>query len=629
MKFFLTLLLGLLCFSSALVPGRAAPADYFQITVVDADTGRGVPLVELKTTNAITFYTDSNGIVAVNDPDLLGHSVWFGVKSHGYEYPADGFGNRGKALDVKAGGQAKITLKRVNIAERLYRITGAGIYADSVKVGAKVPIQNPLMDGLVVGQDTVMATPYNGKLYWFYGDTSKPSYPLGQFATSGATSPLPSAGGLDPSVGINLTYWVDKEGFSRPMLPLPGFGGPVWVGGAFTLTGADKQEHLYTHYTHLDGSGKAAEQGLAQFDDAAALFKPVHPFALDTPLYVDGQPFFASSAGQQYLYCQSKTSLAMPFVRVLADLKHVLDNATYQGYTCLPTGGKFDGGSTKLDRTVAGKLVYAWKTNTPVLSYDDQQTLVDKGLLKPDEVLAPLRDIDTDAPVHSHGGSVHWNPYLKRWVMISGQAGGTSSYLGEMWFAEADTPVGPWVYARKIITHDKYTFYNPTQHPFFDQDGGRVIYLEGTYTDTYSGTTMQTPRYNYNQIMYRLTLSDPRLSLPAPVYALKNGLYAQREQIAAGHLWPAVQSVPFFAVPTGRAHDGLVALYSAGGKLTLDKPAASSEPLCWVLPLTPAASEKPAPSIITLNTASGTPLCRVWRNPSSVLTLDPDAEAAP
>lgn len=631
MKFLCAILLGLLCFSSAAGAGRAAPADYFRITVVDADTGRGVPLVELKTTNAITFYTDSNGIVAINDPDLVGHSVWFGVKSHGYEYPADGFGNRGTALEVKAGGQGKITLRRVNIAERLYRITGAGIYGDSVKVGAKVPIQEPLMDGLVVGQDTVMATPYKGKLYWFYGDTSRPSYPLGQFATSGATSPLPSAGGLDPSVGINLTYWVDKEGFSRPMIPLPGGSGPVWVGGVFTLADAQKQTHLYTHYTHLDGSGKAFEQGLAEFDDAAALFKPVHPFALDTPLYVDGQPFFVAHAGQRYLYCQSKTGLAMPFVRVQADLTHVLDNTTYQGYTCLPTGGRFDGGSTKLDRTAAGKLVYGWKTNTPVLSYDDQQALVAKGLMKPEEVLAPLRDIDTNALIHSHGGSVHWNPYLKRWVMISGQAGGTSSYLGELWFAEADTPVGPWVYARKIITHDKYTFYNPTQHPFFDQDGGRLIYLEGTYTDTYSGTPTQTPRYNYNQIMYRLTLSDPRLSLPAPVYALTQNRYALRETVSAGHLWPAVQSVPFFAVPTGRAHDGLVALYVTGGKLTLDKPAGAAEPLCWVLPLTPAASEKapPSPAIITLDAASGTPLCRVWRNPSTVLTLDTDAEAVP
>ena len=54
----------------------------------------------------------------------------------------------------------------------------------------------------------------------------------------------------------------------------------------------------------------------------------------------------------------------------------------------------------------------------------------------------------------------------------------------------------------------------PTQHPFFDQDGGRVIYFEGTYTNTFSGNPMPTPRYEYNQIMYRLDLSDPRLKMP-------------------------------------------------------------------------------------------------------------------
>ena len=75
---------------------------------------------------------------------------------------------------------------------------------------------------------------------------------------------------------------------------------------------------------------------------------------------------------------------------------------------------------------------------------------------------------------------------------------------------------GPWVYARKVVTHDKYSFYNPKQHPMFDQDGGRVIYFEGTYTTTFSGNTDPTPRYDYNQIMYRLDLADPRLAMPAP-----------------------------------------------------------------------------------------------------------------
>ncbi|MFZ9033886.1 MAG: hypothetical protein ACO21J_08035 [Anaerohalosphaeraceae bacterium] len=56
------------------------------------------------------------------------------------------------------------------------------------------------------------------------------------------------------------------------------------------------------------------------------------------------------------------------------------------------------------------------------------------------------------------------------------------------------------------MTHKSYSFYNPTQHPFFDEAGGQIIYFEGTYTAAFS-----TPRYEYNQIMYRLDLRDPRL----------------------------------------------------------------------------------------------------------------------
>ena len=118
--------------------------------------------------------------------------------------------------------------------------------------------------------------------------------------------------------------------------------------------------------------------------------------------------------------------------------------------------------------------------------------------------------MDSGKPVVIHGGTVYWNDYRKAWIMIAVQAGG-SSYLGEVWFLEAADPTGPWHWAKKIVTHDKYTFYNPAQHPFFDQDGGRMIYFEGTYANTFSGNPDATPWYDYNQIMYRLDLSDPRL----------------------------------------------------------------------------------------------------------------------
>src|SRR2546426_2149668 len=96
-----------------------------------------------------------------------------------------------------------------------------------------------------------------------------------------------------------------------------------------------------------------------------------------------------------------------------------------------------------------------------------------------------------------------------------------SGKAGEVWFSEADTPTGPWVYARLVAEHGRYNFYNPTQHQFFDQDGGRLIYFEGTYTDSFSGAKEKTPRYDYNQIMYRLSLDDVRLGLPAPVYSVR------------------------------------------------------------------------------------------------------------
>ena len=134
----------------------------------------------------------------------------------------------------------------------------------------------------------------------------------------------------------------------------------------------------------------------------------------------------------------------------------------------------------------------------------------------------------------AHGGSVYWNAYRGRWVMIAVESFGSTSFLGEVWYAEADTPLGPWVYARKIVTHDKYSFYNPKQHPMFDQDGGRIIFFEGTYTTTFSGNPDPTPRYDYNQVMYRLDLSDGRLALPVAVYEVPAGGGSLRLTTRAG-----------------------------------------------------------------------------------------------
>ena len=120
-------------------------------------------------------------------------------------------------------------------------------------------------------------------------------------------------------------------------------------------------------------------------------------------------------------------------------------------------------------------------------------------------------DVATKERITLHEGSVCWNTYRQRWVLIAVQHGGKQSFLGEVWYSEAAAPTGPFTHAVKILTHDRYSFYNPAQHPFFDEDGGRRIYFEGTYSFTFSGRKDRTPHYDYNQILYRLDLSDPRL----------------------------------------------------------------------------------------------------------------------
>src|SRR4051794_35831941 len=130
----------------------AQPGRYFAIEVVDEQTGRGVPMVELRTTSSVRYYTDSGGLVAFDEPGLMDRKVFFGVSAHGYEFPPDGFGIRGVVLETRAGGGAQLKIKRINIAERLYRITGQGIYRDTVLLGRRPRVAEPLSNAPGTGQ---------------------------------------------------------------------------------------------------------------------------------------------------------------------------------------------------------------------------------------------------------------------------------------------------------------------------------------------------------------------------------------------------------------------------------------------------------------------------------------------
>jgi hypothetical protein len=505
-----------LLFCAALLGGGPDPGkDPFAITVADEQTGRGVPLVELRTVNGIRLYTDSNGIAAFREPGLMDQDVFFHVASHGYEFPADGFGFRGKKLHVTPGGSARLTVRRVNLAERLYRVTGGGIYGDSVLVGAKVPLKEPVLNGQVFGSDSVLNAVYRGKVYWFWGDTSRPAYPLGNFEVPGATSELPGHGGLDPEAGADLSYFLDREGFAKPTARMPGKG-PTWLTGLVPLPDGDGHERLYASYVKVEPPLKVYARGLALWDDAKEEFEQLAEVDMKAPAFPAGHAFRHPEDGVEYAFFAHP----FPLTRVRATAEHFRRPDDWEAYTCLKEGSRLD--DPHLDRDAQGRLHYAWKKNTPAVGPSEEARLIKAGTIKADEARWQLRDRDTGEPVVPHAGSVYWNAYRRGWAMTAVQAGGTS-FLGEVWYAEADTPLGPWAYAVKVVSHDRYSFYNPKQDPMFDKDGGRVLFLEGTYAASFSGNTDPTPRYDYNQLLYKLDLSDTRLALPVAVYDLSAG----------------------------------------------------------------------------------------------------------
>jgi hypothetical protein len=482
------------------------PGRFFEILVVDEATGRGVPLVELETVNHLVYVTDSAGRVAFHEPGLMGQPVYFFVRSHGYIHPKDGFGNAGQTLTVVAGGHAVVKVARINVAERLYRLTGEGIYRDSVLLGKPTPLAEPLGAGKVAGQDSAFAVVYRDRLHWFWGDTSRMSYPLGHFWMAGAVSQLPGPGGLDPAAGVDFTYFTDTNGFSRPVCRLGVQHGLIWADGFLAVTDKAGRERLVCHYAHMESLEKMIGHGLAIYDDASEQFERVADLDLKDIWRFPAQahPVKHSENGVSYFHLGE----VFPNVRVQAELEAVLNPARYEAWTCREPDDASE--SVRIRRDVQGRLAYAWRPNARPMDPETEQKLLRAGQLQPDELRYLPADVETGERIRLHRGSVNWNQHRQKWVMIATQLGGASA-LGEVWYSEADQLTGPWLRARKIVTHERYSFYNPVHHASFDQENGRLIYFEGTYVNTFSGNPAATPRYDYNQIMYRLDLDDPRL----------------------------------------------------------------------------------------------------------------------
>ncbi len=489
-------------------PPAAERERLFEIDVIDAATGRGVPLIELRTPDGASYLTDSQGVVAFDDLSAMGRPLRFAVSGDGYRL-RDASG--AVELEPREGGRAVIAVDRLDIAERLYRVTGAGIYRDSVRLGLPVPIRRPLVNADVAGQDSVQTTLYQGRVFWIWGDTPSLAHPLANFHTTGATSKLPADGGLDPALGVDLDYFVDRHGNVRAMAPIEG-PGATWLTGLVNVHDAHGDETLFAFYAKHTRLEPADEAGLARFDRKTQTF--VREFVLDErqPIHPTGTANLVSGADGVFVHFGDD-------VRIPARAESFADPASWQAFTPFPAAGAAP------DRDPDGELRYAWRAGVPPVGEADPGA---SHISASERLSGHVRDIESGGPVAVHAPSTAANDFRGRFVRIFTQQHGTTSDLGEIWYTEGDTPMGPWHFARKIASHRNYSFYNPVHHVFFDQRGGRTLFFEGTYTAVFADAAVPTPRYDYNQIMQRLDLEDPRLILPVPIYDLGSGGRAER-----------------------------------------------------------------------------------------------------
>ena len=443
-----------------LADGAAFSAEPCRVEVVDKRNGWPVPLVQLRTMHHVTFVTDNAGVIALDAPELMGRDVWFDISGHGYEVKKDGFGYRGVRLKPEAGKTLRVEVDRTMIAKRLGRSTGAGLFAESQKTGRDLDWRDP-SGGNVFGSDSVQNAVHRGKMFWAWGDTLVPHYALGIFDMSSATTALQPLTSFEPPLRLKLDYFTDDAGKPRAVAKMPG-PGPTWVTGYVSLPDKTGAARLCGSYMKIRNHLEAYEWGLCVWDDATETFNPLRVVWTKSetspkpPTVPDGHPVFWKDAqGKEWVLFGNP----LPLLRCPATFEAWQDPATWE-------------------------------------------------ILPPQPSLLSAKDA---RPVKPHTGSIAWNAFRKRWVTVFMENFGKPSAFGELWYAEAESPTGPWGRTVKVLSHDNYTFYNPRLHPEFTPTNSPVLIFEGTYTSEFADRPVPTPRYNYNQMLYRLDLDDPAL----------------------------------------------------------------------------------------------------------------------
>ena len=228
-----------------------------EIRIVDRQTGWPVPMIEVETTNQLKFVSDNAGRIALDAPELMGVATWLNVRGHGYSVPKDGFGYRGVRVVPEAGGKISIAVDRDQLAMRLGRLTGAGLFAESQKLGYELDWK----ESGVMGCDSVQNAMHLGKRFWAWGDTNLPNYPLGRFHMTGATTLHSDSLPVLPPVRVAYQYFREPDTRPSNLAEFPG-DGPTWLSGLVSLPGHDGAYKLVASYSKIRPPMTEYERGL-------------------------------------------------------------------------------------------------------------------------------------------------------------------------------------------------------------------------------------------------------------------------------------------------------------------------------------------------------------------------------
>jgi len=466
---------------------------YFRIECLDSVTRRGIPLVLARTVNYVEQYSDSAGNIAFYEPGLMNRAVWFSILADGYNFTASmqPASSRPRAatppydsgviLTTVPGSTATILLKRTQIAERVYRLTGGGLYRDSVLSGAlsSIPataspraLEDPLSGSL--GQDSLQLVRYRGRILWFWGDTGCAQSPreanclnTGMYSVA-AHSCVPDDGECNAADPPALEYFGNTSGgFPRPqpIAPIAPLEENTWVSAFFVLSSNQPNETLYGHYYKNpgDGAGQGTE-GVARWDDSTSQLVKVAEWPTNLASGLEGAHTVHRLSPADELAGYAYFVNGAVRVRVKTSPGHAMDPHSY-------------------------------------------------------EQLHPV-------PSNYSCATVNWNAYAQKYLCIGEVPDKRFGGPLPLTLAWGDSLAGPFVNGSVISTHEKSgsSCYNPLQMPHMDLENGRVIFVTCTFTAMWTNTNHNpdlwssclfglnsrqgcapvVPRYEYNNIVSRI-----------------------------------------------------------------------------------------------------------------------------